>query len=347
MQVGQINCGVICMQSIRERIEQEERQRLSPYAVLACESRGRAKEEPVCDFRTAFQRDRDRVVHCKAFRRLKHKTQVFIAPMGDHYRTRLTHTLEVTQIARSIARALRLNEDLTEAMSMAHDLGHTPFGHTGEDMLDKLCKGGFRHYSQSLRVVDVLERDGQGLNLTHEVRDGILNHTGNHQPETLEGQILKFADKIAYVNHDIDDAMRAGVLSEKDIPKSLLSTLGDTHSKRIDALITNIIETSLEQDKVCMRADMEETFMALRSFMFARVYDYPKKRDEERKANYIIEAMFHYFVEHTEQLPEEYRAGLEKWEADRIVCDYIAGMSDDYAVSTYNSIFVPKSWTVF
>ena len=205
------------MMSIRERIELEEKERLSSYAVLSSETKGRANPEEPCAYRTAFQRDRDRVVHCKAFRRLKHKTQVFIAPMGDHYRTRLTHTLEVTQIARSIARALRLNEDLTEAMSMAHDLGHTPFGHTGEDMLDKLCKGGFRHYSQSLRVVDVLERDGQGLNLTHEVRDGILNHTGKHQPETLEGYILKYADKIAYVNHDIDDAMRAGVLSESDI----------------------------------------------------------------------------------------------------------------------------------
>ena len=335
------------MQSIRERIEQEERTRLSPYAVLSSETKGRARAEEPCNYRTAFQRDRDRVVHCKAFRRLKHKTQVFIAPMGDHYRTRLTHTLEVTQIARSIARALRLNEDLTEAMSMAHDLGHTPFGHTGEDMLDKLCKGGFRHYNQSLRVVDVLERDGQGLNLTHEVRNGIVNHTGNHQPETLEGYILKFADKIAYVNHDIDDAMRAGVLSENDIPKELIGALGHTHSERIDALITNIIETSREKDEICMSPEVEQTFMALRDFMFARVYDYPKKRNEERKANYIIEAMFHHFVAHPEQLPEEYRAGLERWETDRIVCDYIAGMSDDYAVSTYNSIFVPKSWTVF
>ncbi|MBQ4159462.1 MAG: deoxyguanosinetriphosphate triphosphohydrolase [Clostridia bacterium] len=335
------------MQSIRERIEQEERTRLSPYAVLSSETKGRARAEEPCNYRTAFQRDRDRVVHCKAFRRLKHKTQVFIAPMGDHYRTRLTHTLEVTQIARSIARALRLNEDLTEAMSMAHDLGHTPFGHTGEDMLDKLCKGGFRHYNQSLRVVDVLERDGQGLNLTHEVRNGIVNHTGKHQPETLEGYILKFADKIAYVNHDIDDAMRAGVLSENDIPKELIGALGHTHSERIDALITNIIETSREKDEICMSPEVEQTFMALRDFMFARVYDYPKKRNEERKANYIIEAMFHHFVAHPEQLPEEYRAGLERWETDRIVCDYIAGMSDDYAVSTYNSIFVPKSWTVF
>ncbi len=335
------------MVSIRERIEQEERNRLSPYAVLSSETKGRDRVEEPCIYRTAFQRDRDRVIHCKAFRRLKHKTQVFIAPMGDHYRTRLTHTLEVTQIARSIARALRLNEDLTEAMSLAHDLGHTPFGHTGEDMLDKLCKGGFRHYSQSLRVVEVLEKDGQGLNLTKEVRDGIANHTGNHQPATLEGVVLKFADKIAYVNHDIDDAMRAGVLNESDIPKELVGALGKTHSDRIDALITNIIETSLDKDKVCMTPEVEQTFMALRDFMFAKVYDYPQKRNEERKANYIIEAMFHHFTTHTEQLPEEYRASLARWETDRIVCDYIAGMSDDYAVSTYNSIFVPKSWTVF
>ncbi len=335
------------MLSIRERIEAEEQQRLSPYAVLSTQTKGRDRAEPPCDYRTAFQRDRDRVIHCKAFRRLKHKTQVFIAPMGDHYRTRLTHTLEVTQIARSIARALRLNEDLTEAMSLAHDLGHTPFGHTGEDMLDKLCKGGFRHYTQSLRVVEVLEKDGMGLNLTPEVRNGIANHTGSHKPDTLEGYVLKYADKIAYVNHDIDDAMRAGILSESDIPDAVVRTLGASHSDRIDALITNIIETSLDKNYVKMSDEVEEMFMSLRDFMFAKVYDYPQKRNEERKANYIIEAMFHHFVSHTEQLPEEYRAGLEKWETDRIVCDYIAGMSDDYAVSTYNSIFVPKSWTVF
>lgn len=335
------------MLSIRERIEAEEKQRLSPYAVLSTKTKGRDRAESPCDYRTAFQRDRDRVIHCKAFRRLKHKTQVFIAPMGDHYRTRLTHTLEVTQIARSIARALRLNEDLTEAMSLAHDLGHTPFGHTGEDMLDKLCKGGFRHYTQSLRVVEVLEKDGMGLNLTAEVRNGIANHTGSHQPDTLEGYILKYADKIAYVNHDIDDAMRAGILCEKDIPDAVVRALGASHSDRIDALITNIIETSLDKNYVKMSDEVEEVFMSLRDFMFAKVYDYPQKRNEERKANYIIEAMFHHFVSHTEQLPEEYRAGLEKWETDRVVCDYIAGMSDDYAVSTYNSIFVPKSWTVF
>lgn len=335
------------MLSIRERIEVEEKQRLSPYAVLSTQTKGRDRAEPLCDYRTVFQRDRDRVIHCKAFRRLKHKTQVFIAPMGDHYRTRLTHTLEVTQIARSIARALRLNEDLTEAMSLAHDLGHTPFGHTGEDMLDKLCKGGFRHYTQSLRVVEVLEKDGLGLNLTAEVRNGIANHTGSHKPDTLEGYILKYADKIAYVNHDIDDAMRAGILSENDIPDAVVHALGASHSDRIDALITNIIETSIDKDYVKMSDEVEEMFMSLRDFMFAKVYDYPQKRNEERKANYIIEAMFHHFVAHTEQLPEEYRAGLEKWDTDRIVCDYIAGMSDDYAVSTYNSIFVPKSWTVF
>ncbi len=335
------------MVNIRQRIEREEKLRLSSYAVLSSETQGRDYAEEPCAYRTAFQRDRDRVIHCKAFRRLKHKTQVFIAPLGDHYRTRLTHTLEVTQIARSIARALRLNEDLTEAMSLAHDLGHTPFGHTGEDMLDKLCKGGFRHYTQSLRVVEVLEKDGQGLNLTKEVRDGIANHTGDHKPSTLEGYILKYADKIAYVNHDIDDAMRAGVLNEADIPKTLVEALGKTHSDRIDALITDIIENSMDKACVCMSPVMEQAFMELRDFMFAHVYDYPQKRNEERKANHIIEAMFHHFVCHTEQLPEEYRAGLEKWETDRVVCDYIAGMSDDYAVSTHNSIFIPKAWTVF
>lgn len=271
---------------------------------------------------------------------------MFITPQGDHYRTRLTHTLEVSQIARTIARALRLNEDLTEAMSLGHDLGHTPFGHRGEDALDALCEGGFRHYEQSLRVVDVLE-DGKGLNLTWEVRDGIRNHTGKNLPSTLEGKVLKFADKFAYINHDIDDAIRGGVLREEQLPRDLIEILGSRHSQRINTMITDTVQNSLGKNDVVMSKEIGDAMLALRAFMFDTVYDNPVKRNEERKATYIIEAMFHHFVEHPEALPEEYRRFIGEYATDRVVCDYIAGMSDDYAVHTFNDIFVPKSWTVF
>ncbi len=334
------------MKTIREQTEEYEKLTLSPYAQLVTETKGRQRPQEKCALRTEYQRDRDRILHSKSFRRLKHKTQVFITPQGDHYRTRLTHTLEVSQIARTIARALRLNEDLTEAMSLGHDLGHTPFGHRGEDTLDALCEGGFRHYEQSLRVVDVLE-DGKGLNLTWEVRDGIRNHTGKNLPSTLEGKVLKFADKFAYINHDIDDAIRGGVLREEQLPRDLIEILGTRHSQRINTMITDTVQNSLGKNDVVMSKEIGDAMLALRAFMFDTVYDNPVKRNEERKATYIIEAMFHHFVEHPEALPEEYRRFIGEYATDRVVCDYIAGMSDDYAVHTFNDIFVPKSWTVF
>ncbi len=334
------------MKTIREQTEAFERQTLSPYAQLVTETKGRMREQEKCALRTEYQRDRDRILHSKSFRRLKHKTQVFITPQGDHYRTRLTHTLEVSQIARTIARALRLNEDLTEAMSLGHDLGHTPFGHRGEDALDALCEGGFRHYEQSLRVVDVLE-DGKGLNLTYEVRDGIVSHTGANQPSTLEGKVLKFADKFAYINHDIDDAIRGGVLSEEQLPKELIEILGSRHSERINTMISDTVTNSLAKNDVVMSKEIGDAMLALRAFMFDTVYDNPVKRNEERKATYIIEEMFDYFVKNPDALPDEYRRFIGAYATDRVVCDYIAGMSDDYAVHTFNNIFVPKSWTVF
>lgn len=334
------------MKTIREQTEEFERQTLSPYAQLVTETKGRVQEQEKCALRTEYQRDRDRILHSKSFRRLKHKTQVFITPQGDHYRTRLTHTLEVSQIARTIARALRLNEDLTEAMSLGHDLGHTPFGHRGEDALDALCEGGFRHYEQSLRVVDVLE-DGKGLNLTYEVRDGIVSHTGANQPSTLEGKVLKFADKFAYINHDIDDAIRGGVLREEQLPKELIEILGSRHSQRINTMITDTVTNSLGKNDVIMSKEIGDAMLALRAFMFDTVYDNPVKRNEERKATYIIEEMFDHFVKNPDALPDEYRRFIGAYATDRVVCDYIAGMSDDYAVHTFNNIFVPKSWTVF
>lgn len=334
------------MKTIREQTETFERQTLSPYAQLVTETKGRMREQEKCALRTEYQRDRDRILHSKSFRRLKHKTQVFITPQGDHYRTRLTHTLEVSQIARTIARALRLNEDLTEAMSLGHDLGHTPFGHRGEDALDALCEGGFRHYEQSLRVVDVLE-DGKGLNLTYEVRDGIVSHTGANQPSTLEGKVLKFADKFAYINHDIDDAIRGGVLREEQLPKELIEILGSRHSERINTMISDTVTNSLAKNDVVMSKEIGDAMLALRAFMFDTVYDNPVKRNEERKATYIIEEMFDYFVKNPDALPDEYRRFIGAYATDRVVCDYIAGMSDDYAVHTFNNIFVPKSWTVF
>ena len=334
------------MKTIREQIEENEKHTLSPYAQLVTETKGREQPQEKCEFRTEYQRDRDRILHSKSFRRLKHKTQVFITPQGDHYRTRLTHTLEVSQIARTIARALQLNEDLTEAMSLGHDLGHTPFGHRGEDALDALCEGGFRHYKQSLRVVEVLE-DGRGLNLTYEVRDGIRNHTGAHLPSTLEGKVLKFADKFAYINHDIDDAIRGGVLHEEQLPKELIEILGSRHSQRINTMISDTVENSLGKNDIVMSREIGEAMFALRAFMFDTVYDNPVKRNEERKATYIIEEMFHHFVKNPDALPGEYRRFIGEYPTDRVVCDYIAGMSDDYAVHTFENIFVPKSWTVF
>jgi len=333
------------MRNIRERTEEIERQTLSPYAQLVVDTKGRANAREKCDLRTEYQRDRDKVIHSKSFRRLKHKTQVFITPQGDHYRTRLTHTLEVSQIARTIARALRLNEDLVEAISLAHDLGHTPFGHRGEDVLNELCSTGFTHYDQSLRVVDVLE-DGQGLNLTWEVRDGIVNHTGEHMAATLEGVVLKYSDRFAYINHDIDDAIRAGILSVDDLPSECIEILGRKHSKRINTLIMDLVGSSLNQPEISMSKSVEQAMLKLRKFMFEHVYASDYKKKEEEKAGYVVSEMFNYFLKHPDSLPQEYKPLLAEYDTERVICDYIAGMSDSYAIREFNDLFVPKGWTV-
>lgn len=319
---------------------------LSPYASLSAGSRGRAVPEEPCPLRTDYQRDRDRILHCNSFRRLKHKTQVFLAPQGDHYRTRLTHTLEVSQIARTIARALRLNEDLTEAIAMGHDLGHTPFGHAGEAALSECWGRPFKHNEQSLRVVDYLEKDGMGLNLTHEVRWGILGHTGDVWPETLEGQIVRRSDQIAYVNHDIDDAIRAGILTNEDLPRAITEVLGHTHSQRINTLVTDIIRVSREAGAICLSPDVEKALKDLRAFMFERVYRNPIAKGEESKAKAMLARLFEYYVKHPEALPEDFHPQLSFDGMERTVCDYIAGMTDNYAVDKYTEIFIPSGWNV-
>ncbi len=331
--------------SVRKMREEWEKQMLSPYATLVVNTRGREVPMALCPVRTEFVRDRDRILHSKSFRRLKHKTQVFLAPKGDHYRTRLTHTLEVTQIARTISRALRLNEDLTEAIAMGHDLGHTPFGHAGEEVLNELLPGGFKHNRQSLRVVEKLEYDGKGLNLTWEVRDGIVNHTSSGHPATTEGKVVSLADRIAYINHDIDDAMRAGVLTEADLPKSCIDLFGDTHAKRINSLIINVIENSQDSDVIRFSPDYAEEFKVLRKFMFDHVYLNPTAKSEEGKAKGVVRALYEYYFAHPELLDEEYLTTLETEGKERAVADFIAGMSDTYAISTYERIFVPKSWS--
>ena len=328
---------------IREMLEQRERDTLSPDAAFSAQAR-RARPEPECDMRTAFQRDRDRILHSKSFRRLKHKTQVFLSPEGDHYRTRLTHTLEVSQIARTIARALQLNEDLTEAISLGHDLGHTPFGHAGERALDGVMEGGFRHYEQSVRVVEKLENDGAGLNLTWEVRDGILRHTCGEQAATLEGRIVRLADRVAYINHDIDDAVRAGVLAETDVPAEIREALGDRRTTRIDRLVTSIVENSGED--IRMDPEMEGYFLRLHEFLFSSLYRNPVAKSEESKVDGLVRRMFAYFVEHPHRLPEEYRAICELEGAARAACDYIAGMTDNYALEIYHALFIPQGWAV-
>lgn len=333
--------------SIREEIERMERETLSPYATLSENSRGRDIPEEPCDIRPVFQRDRDRILHCKAFRRLKNKTQVFLTPKGDHYRTRLSHTLEVSQNARTIAKALRLNEDLVEAIALGHDLGHTPFGHAGEFVLNGLCKEGFRHNEQSVRTVEKLEKDGKGLNLTWEVRDGILNHQSRLIPHTLEGKIVRLSDKIAYINHDIDDAIRAQVLTEEDIPLELKKTLGFTTRQRLNTLIHNIIMNSRDRNDIIMSPEVEEAMVDLRKFMFQNVYKNPVAKGEEVKAKAMIEQLFHYYMEHLELLPEKYLRMLDAGEGEeRIVCDYIAGMTDQYAITKFSEYFLPQAWQV-
>lgn len=328
---------------IREEIEELEYRWLSPHAVRSRESKGRQRPEPLDPIRTCFMRDRDRIIHSKAFRRLKHKTQVFLAPEGDHYRTRLTHTLEVSQISRTIARALRLNEDLTEAIALGHDLGHTPFGHIGEEAFKDLTPRPFRHNEQSLRVVDRLEYGGKGLNLTWEVRDGILNHTGSSPlPATLEGKIVRIADRIAYVNHDVDDAIRAGILTEKDLPRSTVEVLGKHHSQRIDTLVKDIVRESAGKSDILMSPEVEAALNELRDFLFQRVYVGSVAKQEEDKAVVVLRSLFHYYLDHPEEMPVEFQEGEEELRVR--VCDYVAGMTDRYALRKYQEIFLPKVW---
>jgi len=329
--------------NFRKRQEDFERSYLSPYATLSSKSRGRKIPEEKCSVRTDFQRDRDRILHSKAFRRLKHKTQVFIAPEGDHYRTRLTHTLEVAQIARTISRALRLNEDLTEAIALGHDLGHTPFGHTGEQVLNELISNGFRHEEQSLRVVDVLEQ-GKGLNLTWEVRDGIKNHTTRGNPATLEGQVVKLSDWIAYINHDIDDAQRAGILKPNDLPKELIVILGQKHGQRIDTMIKDVIATSFGQPFVRMSDEIYDATRKMREFMFENVYVGSAAKTQEEKAKTMLKLLFEYYIRHPEAMPSEFIKIAEEENVERAVVDYIAGMTDGFALKKFRDIFLPLSW---
>lgn len=333
--------------TIREKQEQWEEQYLSPYAALSKNSRGRDYYEPQCDIRPVYQRDRDRILHSKSFRRLKHKTQVFLTPRGDHYRTRLTHTLEVSQNARTIAKALRLNEDLAEAIALGHDLGHTPFGHAGERALASLCSKGFTHYEQSVRVVERLENGGKGLNLTYEVRDGIRNHRTAGRPGTLEGKIVRLSDKIAYINHDIDDAIRAGILVPEDIPRDYTRILGETTSRRLNTLIHDIVKNSEGRPDILMSDGVAQAMADLRKFMFANVYTNPKAKAEEKKAQDMLEHLFSFYKEHPERMSEEYVDMLEnQGEAlEDVVCDYISGMTDQYAIEKFQEYFVPKSWS--
>lgn len=330
---------------LREYFEKREHEIYRSYASFSDESRGREREEEKCDIRTDYQRDRDRIIHCKAFRRMKHKTQVFLAPGGDHYRTRLTHTLEVAQIARSIARALCLNEDLTEAIALGHDLGHTPFGHAGERALSKYTSKPFLHNEQSVRVVERLEKDGQGLNLTWEVRDGILNHKTSGTPATLEGQIVRISDKIAYVNHDIDDGIRAGLMTEEALPAACTDLLGHNTRDRINNLLHAIVMHSMEQEYIGLPGDYEQALSELRSFMFRDLYTNPAAKGEEVKAERLIGMLFRHYMEHIEKLPQEYIHFIETGEErELVVCDYIAGMTDNYAVEMAKNLFIPRSW---
>ncbi|WP_343249347.1 deoxyguanosinetriphosphate triphosphohydrolase [Diplocloster hominis] len=334
--------------TIREKMEQWETEFLSPYASLSRNSEGRDREEPPCDIRPVYQRDRDRILHCKSFRRLKHKTQVFLTPQGDHYRTRLTHTLEVSQIARTISKALRLNEDLTEAVALGHDLGHTPFGHVGESVLDRLCSSGFTHFEQSVRIVEVLEKQGAGLNLTVEVRDGILNHRTAGSPHTLEGKVVRLSDKIAYINHDIDDAIRGGILTEEDIPLEYRKTLGFTTRERLNTLIHDMIKNSEDIADIRMSQEVEEAMKELRQFMFAHVYTNPRAKGEEKKAINMLEGLFMYYMEHPDLLPEQFTKMLSaQCGLDRVVCDYIAGMTDQFAIAKFTEFYIPSSWQVY
>ena len=335
--------------TIREKQEQWEKEYLSPYAALSSASAGRDREEPPCDIRPVYQRDRDRILHSKAFRRMKHKTQVFLAPTGDHYRTRLTHTLEVAQIARTIARALHMNEDLTEAIALGHDLGHTPFGHAGEMILDRLNPDGFAHYFQSVRVVEILEKNCQGLNLTWEVRDGILNHSTSRMPQTMEGKIVRFSDKIAYINHDIDDAIRGQIISEEELPDRYADILGHTSKSRLNTLVHGVIYASIGKPDIIMPEEIEKAMLGLRRYMFEHVYTNPMAKGQESKAQNLLQVLFEHFMKNIHELPADYVALMdERGETkEQIVCDYIAGMTDQYAINVYEELYVPTAWKVY
>lgn len=328
---------------LREETLSWEEKRLSEFAMLSKNSKGRKRPEEECSLRTCYQRDRDRIIHSKSFRRLKHKTQVFLSPEGDHYRTRLTHTLEVSQIARTVARALALNEDLTEAIALGHDLGHTPFGHAGERALDEISECGFKHYEQSVRVVELLENNGTGLNLTYEVRNGILCHTKGEQADTLEGQIVRIADRIAYINHDIDDAVRAGVIANDDIPKEISDVLGQKTAARINCLVLSLVKNS-GGEALKMEEDIQKAFDALHTYMFETVYKSPYAKSEETKVPNLVHKLFEYFKNHSSELDPTLQQIAKNEGTDRAVCDYIAGMTDHYAVQLYTQLFIPQNW---
>ena len=331
--------------TIRESLEQREKEYLSPYASFSMDSRGRLREEEPCDIRPCFQRDRDRILHSKSFRRLKDKTQVFLTPDGDHYRTRLTHTLEVSQNARTIAKALKLNEDLVEAIALGHDLGHTPFGHAGERALHAVCPYGFSHNEQSVRTVDILEKDGQGLNLTWEVRDGILNHQTSGTPSTLEGKIVRISDKIAYIHHDMDDAIRGGILEESDVPKDITDVIGDTTGKRLDHFIHDLVIASAGRDDILMSPPVEQAMKKLRAFMFEGVYTNPDAKSEEKKAEDLVKTLYEYYGKHMDKLPRDLLELMDRGEPkEKILCDYISAMTDRFATAKYEEIFIPQCW---
>lgn len=333
--------------NIREKLEMREHEILCKYASFSDESKGRDVYEEPCDLRPVYQRDRDRILHSKAFRRLKQKTQVFLAPQGDHYRTRLIHTLEVSQNARTIAKALRLNEELTEAIALGHDLGHTPYGHCGERALNALCPGGFSHNEQGVRVVEILEKDGEGMNLTYEVRDGIRNHKTSCTPSTLEGKIVRLSDKIAYINSDIDDAIRARIIKEEDLPKEYTELLGNNTRERLDTLIHDIILHSEGKNDICMSESIHKAFMGLRAYLFANLYTNPIAKSEEIKATYVINTLFEYYVRNMDELPKEFLKLIDKGtEKERAVCDYIACMSDQYATNMFKELTIPKTWNI-
>ena len=334
--------------TIREQLEQREHDILSPYAAYSDDSIGRDRWEEPCDLRPIYQRDRDRILHSKSFRRLKGKTQVFLAPEGDHYRTRMTHTLEVSQNARTVAKALRLNEDLTEAIALGHDLGHTPFGHAGERVLNRIYSEGFHHQEQSVRVVELLEKNGAGLNLAQEVRDGIRNHSTAGNPSTLEGRIVRLCDKIAYVNSDIDDAIRGKIICEEQIPKEYTNILGHSLRERLNTLIHDLISNSMNKNDIVQSEVVANALKGLRGFMFEHVYVNSIAKSEESKAEYMIGQLYEYYVQHVEELPDEYQNMIDKKgeTVNRAVCDFIAGMTDRYAVMKYESLTIPRTWSV-